>query len=79
MTGCLRKGIFSCHDILIETGVLPTSYPMGIRVPPLRVKQSFDVVPRLRMHGALCPVDKKLLCAILFDVLSTILHEIWSE
>lgn len=79
MTGCLRTAIFSCHDILIETGILPTSYPMGIRAPPLGVKQSFDVVARLRMHGALYPVDKTLLCAILFDVLSTLLHEIWSE
>jgi len=52
---------------------------MGIRAPPLSVKRSFDVVPRLRINGALYPVDKKLLRAILFDVLSTLLHEIWSE
>ena len=63
----------------METGILPTSHPVGIKAAPLGVKWSFDVVPRLRMHGALCPVDRKLLCAILFDVNSTILQEIWSK
>lgn len=42
VTGCLRTGIFSCHDKLIETGILPTSYAMGIRALRLGVKQSFD-------------------------------------
>lgn len=51
---------------------------MGIRAAPLDVQQSFDVVPSLRMHGALYPADRKLLCAILYDVLCTILREIRS-
>jgi hypothetical protein len=62
--GGIKQDFFLFSTMPMQTGVYPTSYPMGAGAPfPLGLKglgmmltTHLPLVPRLRSHGSVCPV-----------------------